>query len=64
MAAGPHNLDMVFETYEAFRTVYTMVFRRMMSYTPGQVGSGIYAAQMAELSEACPEWAEQAEAEA
>lgn len=55
---------MVFETYEAFRTVYTATFRRLMSYTPNQIGSGIYAEQMAELSEAYPEWAEQAEAEA
>lgn len=50
-------------TYEAFAILYKAIFKTMMSYSCNQVGSGIYAEKMADLSDAHPEWAERAENE-
>jgi hypothetical protein len=33
--------------YETFKIKYTLIFRRMLSYTPDQAGSGIFAQELA-----------------
>ena len=50
-------------TYEAFAALYRATFAKLMSYSLKQVGSDIYAAKMADLADAYPEWAERAESE-
>ena len=50
-------------TYNDFKIEYTDIFKKMMSYSPEQIGSGIYAEKMADLEEQYPEFAEQAENE-
>jgi predicted RNA methylase len=42
--------------YEGFRKEYEELFNRMMSYSPNEVGSGIYADKMAKLSDDYPEF--------
>lgn len=49
--------------YEAFAALYRATFATMMTYSPKQVGSGIYAEKLAALADAYPEWAEKVEAE-
>lgn len=49
--------------FEEFKAAYTATFRRMMSYTSDQIGSQTYAEEMAKLSDAYPEWADQVEQE-
>lgn len=51
-------------SFDEFKTAYTTAFRRMMSYTSDQIGSQTYAEEMAKLSDAHPEWADQVEQEA
>ena len=41
-------------TYEQFKDEYVRLFMRMMSYSPAQVGSGIYCEKMADLVDAHP----------
>jgi hypothetical protein len=50
-------------TYAEFKAEYEALFNRMMSYSPDQVGSGIYAEKMAELADAYPEFDERLEDE-
>jgi hypothetical protein len=51
-------------TFEAFAAAYRATFAKMMSYELTQVGSDIYAEELAKLADAYPEWAEMVEAEA
>ena len=51
-------------TFAEFATLYTDTFRRMMSYSPDQVGSSVYSDKLADLSDAYPAWAEIVENEA
>ena len=50
-------------TYEEFKTEYTKLFNLMMSYSPKEVGSGIYCEKLAELADKYPEHEEQLEDE-
>jgi len=50
-------------TYETFKAEYTKTFKRMMSYSPGQIGSGHFAEKLADLSELYPEFEERLESE-
>jgi len=50
-------------TFEAFAALYRATFAKMMTYSPDEIGSGIYCEQLAELADAHPEWAEAVEAE-
>ena len=50
-------------TYKEFKSKYELLFKLMMEYSPKQVGAGIYAKQMAELSDKYPAFAEAAESE-
>jgi hypothetical protein len=54
---------MDFATFESFAIAYRAMFRRWMEYTPDQVGSVVYAEQMAELADRYPAWAERVENE-
>ena len=49
--------------YEKFKVEYTKTFKRMMGYSPDQVGSGHYAEKLADLSDAYPEFEERLEDE-
>ena len=49
--------------FETFKKEYTDTFKRMMSSSPKQAGSRIYAEKMADLEDAYPEWAEIVEEE-
>lgn len=51
-------------TYEAFAALYRSTFATMMTYSPKQIGSGIYIEKLAALADAYPEWAEAVEEEA
>ena len=53
-----HTMD-----YETFKIRYTRIFHRMMSYTPSQVGSGIFAQELADLAAEYPEFEERLENE-
>jgi len=48
-------------TYETFKAEYTQTFKRMMGYSPDQVGSGHFAEKLADLSDAYPEFEERLE---
>ena len=50
-------------TFSEFKAAYTAVFDIMMSYTPDEVGSLIYAEKMAQLADDYPAWAEAVEEE-
>lgn len=50
-------------TYEAFREQYTGLFKAMMNYAPGEVGSTVFAEKMAALADAHPGFAERVESE-
>jgi hypothetical protein len=50
-------------TYEEFKTLYINTFKTMMSYTPKEVGSQIYAEKLAKLSDDYPVWTELVESE-
>lgn len=47
--------------YNEFLAAYTDAFRRMMSYSPDEVGSSHYARIMADLADEYPDYAEMAE---
>lgn len=49
--------------YQDFKARYLAAFERMNAYTPEQVGAAEYAAQMAKLADAHPDWAAAVEAE-
>ena len=49
--------------YEAFKAEYTKIFKRMMGYSPDQVGSGHFAEKLADLADEYPEFEERLEAE-
>jgi hypothetical protein len=49
-------------TFEEFAAAYRATFAAMMSYKLTEVGSDIYAAKLADLADAYPEWAEIVEA--
>lgn len=51
-------------TFAEFAKLYAETFRRMMSYSPDEVGSSVYSEQLADLSDAHPAWAEIVENEA
>ena len=40
--------------YEAFKIEYKRVFHRMLSYTPDQVGSAMFAQELADLADEYP----------
>tara|TARA_R110000803_G_scaffold56920_3_gene114509 strand:+ start:6112 stop:6303 length:192 start_codon:yes stop_codon:yes gene_type:complete len=50
-------------SYEEFKKEYLTAFSRMMSYSPEQAGSNIYADKMAALADEYPDFAEKAEDE-
>ena len=50
-------------SYEEFKKEYLTAFNRMMSYSPEQAGSNIYADKMAALADEYPDFAEKAEDE-
>jgi len=50
-------------SYEAFKTEYIALFKRMMSYSCDQAGSVICAGEMADMADAHPIWAEKVESE-
>ncbi len=50
-------------SYEEFKNEYTKLFKTMMSYTPDQVGSVIYAEKMAQLADQYPDFADACENE-
>jgi hypothetical protein len=47
----------------AFEKQYREAYRQMMSYSPDEAGSQVYAEKMAEMSDAHPDWAQQIEDE-
>jgi len=51
-------------TFAEFAKLYAETFRRMMSYSPEEVGSSVYSEQLANLSDSHPAWAEIVENEA
>lgn len=46
-----------------FIAEYRAAYKAMLGYTLNQIGSRIYCEKLAEMSDAHPEWAEEAEAE-
>ena len=46
-----------------FIAEYRAAYKAMLGYTLNQVGSRIYCEKLAEMSDAHPDWAEEAEAE-
>jgi|SaaInlStandDraft_4_1057021.scaffolds.fasta_scaffold584828_1 hypothetical protein len=48
-------------TFMEFKAAYTALFDIMMSYTPDEVGSLIYAEKMAVMADTYPAWAEAVE---
>ena len=54
---------MNYATYEEFEAAYRAAFTAGWRYTPEQVGFNHYVEIMAALSDAYPDWAEQAEAD-
>lgn len=50
-------------TYEEFKTEYSKLFKLMMSYSPKEVGSGIYCEKLADLADKYPEFEERLEDE-
>jgi hypothetical protein len=50
-------------TFEAFAALYRATFAKMMTYSPKEIGSGIYCEKLEALANAYPEWAEKVEAE-
>ena len=50
-----------FGTYEEFAKAYKATYKKMMSYKPSEVGSGIYVEKLAKLADEHPDWAEQVE---
>ena len=51
-------------TFAEFAKIYAETFRRMMSYSPDEVGSSVYSEQLANLSDSHHAWAEIVENEA
>lgn len=49
--------------FRQFALEYRATFAKMMTYSPSQVGAGIYAEKLAELADAHPDWVEQIEGE-
>lgn len=49
--------------YDQFKKAYKAAFKSMMSYKPNQIGSAVYAEEMAKLADDYPEFAERVEAE-
>lgn len=45
-------------TFAEFETLYRDTFKRLMSYSPKEVGCAIYVEKLADLADAYPEWAE------
>ncbi len=43
-------------TYEDFAAAYEALIVRLMAYGPNEVGHGIYASKLADLTEAHPEF--------
>jgi hypothetical protein len=50
-------------TFEQFAKAYRATFAKMFSYELSQIGSAVYADELAALADAYPEWAEQVENE-
>ena len=50
-------------TYNEFKSEYLTAFTKMMSYSPNEIGSLMYANKMADLADMNPTWAERAENE-
>jgi hypothetical protein len=50
-------------TYNEFKAEYLATFTKMMSYSPNEIGSVVYANKMADLADMNPTWAERAENE-
>lgn len=50
-------------SYEEFKTLYVATFKTMMSYSPNEVGAGIYAEKLAELADKYPAFTERVEHE-
>jgi hypothetical protein len=48
-------------TYEEFKTEYTKAFKAMMSYSPKEIGSQVYAEKLADLYDSNPVWADDVE---
>lgn len=57
------NNELAAMTFEEFAKVYRETFAAMMTYSPKEVGSLVYAEKLAALADAYPEWAELVEAE-
>jgi hypothetical protein len=49
--------------YEEFKAEYTRLFKVMVSYTPNEVGSDIYAEKMATLADKYPAFVDRIEEE-
>lgn len=50
-------------SYQEFKKEYTEIFNKMMNYSPDQVGAGLYADELAVLSDDYPEFEERLEDE-
>ena len=51
-------------TYDAFKDKYIKLLKKMLSYTPDQAGSYIYASKISDLLESVPaEWEDRVDTE-
>jgi len=51
-------------TYAQFKLQYIDLIKKLLSYTPGQAGSLVYADKLSDLTESVPEaWESRADAE-
>lgn len=50
--------------YETFKAEYVAAFANLSKYAPGQIGFNDYAAKLADLADAYPEFTERVEEEA
>lgn len=57
-----HNVNAAM-TYEEFAAVYRATFAKMMTYSPKEIGSGVYCEKLEALANAYPAWAETVEDE-